>query len=366
MKDKPTSAWTTRTLNRATGPLVDAVADLVLQRLASGGRAAGDGPPARDPLSLALKEIAALRWNTKLMGLALAERFYAEGKAGPGAVLPGRATRIGLTSKLCTQADIESEWLRFWCGQLQIVPFYSRKIWEYGFVLQALWEGGQLRSGAQGLGFAVGTELTPAYFASRNIQVLATDLAEQDARSGDWAQTDQHAASLEGLLRPNLVRRERFLANCRYRPVDMNAIPADLHGQFDFCWSMCSFEHVGSIEKGLEFVRNSVRCLKPGGIAVHTTEMNLETEGETVDHWGTVLFQPRHFAELSRRLAEDGHELLALDLDPGTGLLDRFIDVPPYDFQPHPAMTFPAAPHLRLTVDGFPVTSVGLIVRAGG
>lgn len=360
------SAWASRALDRATTPLVDAVADQVIKRLGLHSRLAPDGTPARDPLSMALKELAALRWNTKLMGLALAERFYAEGKAGPGATLPGTATRVGLTSKLCTQADIESDWLRFWCGQLQIVPFYSRKIWEYGFVLQALWEGGQLRSGAQGLGFAVGTELTPSYLAGRHIQVLATDLAGEDGRADNWAQTDQHAASLEGLLRPNLVRRERFLANCRFRPVDMNAIPEELHGQFDFCWSMCSFEHVGSIEQGLEFVRNSVRCLKPGGIAVHTTEMNLETEGETVDNWPTVLFQPRHFAELSRRLAADGHELLALDTDAGTGLLDRFIDVPPYDLQPHPALAFPTAPHLRLTVDGFPVTSVGLIVRAGG
>ncbi|MBX9596525.1 MAG: hypothetical protein K2X46_19315, partial [Roseomonas sp.] len=116
------SAWASRTLDRATSPLVDAVADQVLKRLGLHSRLAPDGTPARDPLSMALKELAALRWNTKLMGLALAERFYAEGKAGPGASLPGTATRIGLTSKLCTQADIESEWLRFWCGQLQIVP----------------------------------------------------------------------------------------------------------------------------------------------------------------------------------------------------------------------------------------------------
>lgn len=359
--------WAKRLVEGLSGQLADLVTERVMRRVqASAGRVTPEGAPTTDPLAIALKEIAALRWNAKLMGLAMAQDLYAQGKAGPGAVLPGRATRVGLTSKLCTQADIESEWLRFWCGQLQIVPMYNRKVWEYGFVLQALWEGGHLRTGAQGLGFAVGTELTPSYLASRNIQVLATDLAGEDQRAEDWAQTAQHADAVEPLLRPKLVRRERFLANCRFRPVDMNAIPADLHGQFDFCWSMCSFEHVGSIEQGLEFVRNSVRCLKPGGIAVHTTEMNLEPDGETIANWGTVLFQPRHMADLAQRLAADGHELLPLNLDAGTGMLDRFIDVPPYEHQAEGTMAFPMSPHLRLSIDGFPVTSVGLIVRAGG
>ena len=46
------------------------------------------------------------------------------------------------------------------------------------------------------------------------------------------------------------------------------AIDTDCHGQFDFVWSACAFEHLGSILNGLEFVVNSVKCLKPGGVVL--------------------------------------------------------------------------------------------------
>ena len=170
---------------------------------------------------------------------------------------------------------------------------------------------------------------------------------------------------LDQLFRPDLVSRDKFLRFCSFQSVDMNAIPADLYGRFDFCWSMCSFEHLGSVERGLEFVRNSVKCLKPGGVAAHTTEFNFEPGVETIDNWPTVLFQRRHIEELARRLRSDGHELVPVNFDSGTGLLDRFIDVPPYPHQPYPLLSYPGVPHLRLSVDGFPSTSIGLIVRAG-
>jgi cyclopropane fatty-acyl-phospholipid synthase-like methyltransferase len=36
---------------------------------------------------------------------------------------------------------------------------------------------------------------------------------------------------------------------CRFRRADMNAMP-DTLGQFDFVWSACAFEHLGSIRQG--------------------------------------------------------------------------------------------------------------------
>jgi len=224
---------------------------------------------------------------------------------------------------------------------------------------------GQARPRHQGLGFAVGNEKLPAYFASQSIEILATDLGQDDTRSKAWQDTKQHSKTLEQLFRPDLVSRDKFLNLCSFQSVDMNAIPTDLYGRFDFCWSMCSFEHLGSVERGLEFVRNSVQCLRPGGVAAHTTEFNFEPSEETIDNWPTVLFQPRHLEELAKRLASDGHELLTVNFDPGAGLLDRFIDLPPYPHDPHPSLSYPASPHLRLSVDGFPSTSVGLVVRAG-
>jgi SAM-dependent methyltransferase len=333
---------------------------------ASAQRTHHNGQPRLDPLALALRQIAVMRWSIKSMGAKLAKDLYESGRlSGPS---PSSPERIDLRSKLCCQADIESDWLRYWCDQLRVAPVYSRKIWEYGFVLQAIWEAGFLEAGRCGLGFAVGREQLPSYFASREVRVLATDLAGSDERSRVWQDTDQHASDvLEGLYFHDLVNRESFARSCSFRSVDMNHIPDDLHGKFDFCWSMCSFEHVGSLEQGLEFVRNSVKCLRPGGCAVHTTEFSFEQTDETTDNWPTVLFQRRHIDELQNRLARDGHHLISVDYNPGDGDLDIFVDVPPYSWDTRPLLTFPpAAPQIRLSVDGFPVTSIGLIVRAKG
>jgi len=61
-----------------------------------------------------------------------------------------------------------------------------------------------------------------------------------------------------------------FKKNVEYRSVDMNDIPSDLKN-YDFTWSACAFEHLGSIDSGLEFVCNQMKTLKNGGWAIHTS-----------------------------------------------------------------------------------------------
>jgi SAM-dependent methyltransferase len=325
-----------------------------------------NGQPRGDPLADALREIAMLRWGVKLLGVKLASELYAAGKSGHQAEIPTKPQSIGLTSKICCQSDIEAEWFRYWCGQLHVVPIYSRKLWEYAFVLQVLWEAGYLDAGHAGLGFAVGTEPLPSLFASRGLSIVATDLDLKDQRTPQWHQSGQHSAAIEDLFKPDLVDRPTFLSACKFRAVDMTEIPNDFDNAFDFCWSMCSFEHIGSIERGLEFVQNSIKCLKPGGIAIHTTEYNFEIAHETADNCGIVLFQRRHIEELGRRLAVEGHMLRPVDFSSGSGMLDYFIDVPPYPFwDGSPHLPFhPETPHMRFSIFGFPATVIGLIVRA--
>jgi hypothetical protein len=323
------------------------------------------GRPNTNALGVSVRDIQHALWNTKVMGSELARLLYEAKVAGSQTRIPSTPTRVGLTSQLCTQRDIEHDWLRYWCGQLHITPIYHRKVWEDCFVLQALWENDMLRPGRRGLGFAVGVERLPAYFAAQGVSLLATDLSAEDSRAAGWRATNQHAESLAALFKDDLVSRERFDQLCQFRPVDMNAIPRDLYGGFDFCWSVCSFEHLGSIERGLVFVLGSLRCLKPGGIAIHTTEFNLDDGGETIDDWGTVLFQRRHIDDLAAHIATAGHHLCNVDYNTGDGVLDQFIDVPPFP-QDRSSLRYPEAPHLRLSVDGFPVTSIGLIARAGG
>lgn len=132
----------------------------------------------------------------------------------------------------------------------------------------------------------------------------------------------------------------------------MNSIPAELTGQFDFCWSACALEHLGSIKNGLRFIERSVECLVPGGVAVHTTEFNCYSDRDTLDHAGTVLFRKRDFLNLANRLAAKGAQL-RLSFDLGDLPLDKHVDVAPYS----------PDDHLKLQLDRWVTTSFGLIIH---
>ena len=266
-----------------------------------------------------------------------------------------------LKSSLCVQSDIESDWFAFWCREMKVAPIYHRKLWELCYICQAIWTAGKFAPGLTGLGFGCGNEPLPSVFAKYGAYPLATDLDPSRPEAKDWRETSQHGDSVEGFRNRDICADEQLLRNITYRPVDMNDIPYDLDGRFDFCWSSCALEHLGSIEKGLAFMENSLRTLKPGGVAVHTTEFNLE-DGDTIDNWGTVLFQKRHFVEFGGRLRSRGFQVAPLEFNPGDQILDGFVDIPPWG---HDAvrLSSPAA-HLKLCVDGFPCTSIGLIIQA--
>jgi len=293
-------------------------------------------------------------WNSKVLGAVLARQCYEAGLAGPGITLPEEPEWVGLRGCLCRQADLESPWLHHWCGAIGMVPFYHRKVWEAAFIAQAIWEAGLLAPGQRALGFAVGQEAMPGFLATHGMEVLATDLDPRDPRAARWAATGQHGAT-----------RAAAPAGLAFRPVDMARIPRDLHGRFDLVWSMCALEHLGSIRAGGTFILNAMRCLKPGGLAVHTTEFDLDAEGPPLARGGTVLFQARDIEALQRRLGRAGHEMLPVDLDPGAGLLDQFVDQPPYGEADRWPLSRPAeTPHLRVLVEERIATSIGLIIRA--
>lgn len=337
------------------------VLDAVSHRVASATDEAGR--PHLDPLTLALREIPNTVLNVKALAASLAQQQAAR---LAGRDPPGKPLRVGLTSRLCRQADMEQPWMAHWLGVLAGSFAYHRKAWENGFILQALWEAGMLAPGRRGLGFAVGREKLPAIFAARGVEVLATDLDAGDTRAAAWAETNQNAARVEDLYQPGILDRDTFLARCRFRSVDMNAVPEDLAGGFDFVWSSCSFEHLGSIEHGLAFVEAAMNCLKPGGIAVHTTEYRFSEEGARLDNWPCVAFSRTDMEALAGRLAARGHRMLPINAAPGGLPLDAYIDTPPYGRPANTALHMPSPPHLRVSVEGIPATSLGIIVQAGG
>ena len=264
-----------------------------------------------------------------------------------------------LTSSLCTQRDIESDWFGWWCQEMKVAPIYHRKLWELCFIAQTLRTGGKLTSGMSGLGFGCGQEVLPSLFAKYGVAVLATDLDPSRPEAAGWRRTNQHATTVEAIRHRHICPDERLLANIDFRPVDMNALPRDLNGAFDFCWSACALEHLGSLAKGADFIINSIKTLKRGGIAVHTTEFNLE-DGPTIDNWGTVLFQKQHILDIAARLERMGCIVSPLDFATGDDVLDGFIDIPPWS---HPVFDLNSRAHLKLSVDGFICTSVGLIIK---
>jgi SAM-dependent methyltransferase len=316
------------------------------------------GHPNINALWAIAKDIEGIKLNIKAFGYDLGRRLV----AAHGGVAPPAPVPIGLTSKASTQADMESAWMRHWCGRLGIAPLYNRKIWEFGYLLQAVWEAGLLAPGARGLGFGCGEEPIPAFLAAVGCRVTMTDLDPHVAAGKGWVETGQHASSLEKGYKAHLVDRATYVAQVEHAYVDMTDIPPFLH-DYDFCWSLCSLEHLGSIRRGLDFIENSLATLRPGGVAVHTTEFNFMKD-ETIDNWPTVLLQRRHFEELAARLSALGHRVAPLDFDTGDGPMDRFIDLPPFTHD----LTGASLPwakdgnHLKLLLDGIPATCFGLVV----
>ncbi len=255
-------------------------------------------------------------------------------------------------SSICRHQKLDSERYRYWLECLGYAWRPHRKLWELAYICQALHERGMLQPGKRGLGFAVGAELLPALFAARGVSVLASDLPADDSRNRAWAETGQWAAGLEALRQPQLCDNRVFDQKVRFQSIDMNAIPDSL-GEFDFTWSTCSFEHCGSIELGLKFLREQMKCLTPGGVAIHTTEFNLSSNDRTRQLGNCVLFRLQDIERVFSELQQAGHSVEPICLEPGEHELDQHVDLPP----------FPQEKHLRLELFGFAATSIGLIIR---
>ena len=241
------------------------------------------------------------------------------------------------------------------CDLLKHPFIWHRKLWEWVFVIHHLVESGLVIPGCRGLVFGVGHERLPALFASMGAHIVATDANAEQAEKTGWTNSVQHARNLDGLRWPELVAGDVFDKNVTFRVCDMNNISPDLV-DFDFNWSSCCFEHLGSLEAGLQFVVNAVEnTLRVGGIAVHTTEYNLLSNDQTVESGGTVIYRNRDLVELVQRLRDRGHIVQPFVVAPNSHYWDFHIDVPP----------FAQNPHLKLLLWNHVATSAGIVVRRG-
>lgn len=286
----------------------------------------------------------------------IASLFRRGPKSGAYTLIDGEMdpTLYWPVSQACTQAQFAEPAYDYWCEQIGEIPRTHRKQWEFCYILQALARCGMLAPGLRGLGFGVGTEPLASIFAARGVSILATDLEPDRAEERGWVQTAQHAASKQALNARALCDPAKFDQLVDFRVMDMNVIAPDLAEGFDFCWSACALEHLGSIRAGLDFIANSLDCLKPGGVAVHTTELNCSSNRDTLTEGDTVLFRKRDFIMLAEELAAKGCHLM-LNFEVGQQPLDKHVDVPP----------FTDNMHLKLAIGQFTSTSFGIIARKG-
>jgi hypothetical protein len=239
-------------------------------------------------------------------------------------------------------------------SRLKIKPVLYRKEWEWAYITQALWENGFLKKGSRGLCFGVGREPLPALFASMECEIMATDLDINCGASMEWEEGNQHAGGNIQLLNDQQIcPDELFVKNVHYQNVDMNTIPSNLRN-FDFNWSSCALEHIGSIQKSMDFIVNQLDTLRSGGLAVHTTEFNLSSDSKTLDDPLTCILRKRDILEVADKLEKLGHYVYPLDLRRGRLAGDRFVDVVP--FKQYPV-------HLRLVLVAWVTTSIGLIIQ---
>ena len=246
-----------------------------------------------------------------------------------------------LTSQLCKHETLISPALLGWSDRL-------RPTWDPDGSDP---KRNMLVRGRRGLGFGVGREPLVALFASFGPEIVATDLDPARALAAGWTDSGgEYADGIEGLNDHHLCPPEQFAARVTYRNVDMNQVPSDLGG-FDFTWSSCAFEHLGNLAAGADFVVEQMRCLAPGGVAVHTTEFNVSSNDQTVESGATVLYRRRDIEALVKRLRKLGYAITC-DFTEGNTSADRHVDVPPF-----------SETHLRTTLGEFVTTSIGLIIE---
>src|ERR1035437_917981 len=142
----------------------------------------------------------------------------------------------------------------YWSERLGMLTYPSRKQWEDVVIVQALWERGCLQSGKTGVGFGVGKERMAALFASYGCRVLATDQALTPEAKVAWQDTNQLSTNKRELYFPELIDLPTFDANVEFENCDMNDIPENYRDRFDFTYSACSLDHLGTITHGMKFI----------------------------------------------------------------------------------------------------------------
>ena len=104
-----------------------------------------------------------------------------------------------------------------------------------------------------------------------------------------------------------------------------------------------------------KFIEEQMKCLKPGGIAVHTTEFNLTSNEDTIESPLLSIYRLQDIEKICRLLIQKGYHVEPIDTFTGNHKLDKYVDKPPYAVLD----SF----DLRLTLGRYVSTSIALIIK---
>jgi SAM-dependent methyltransferase len=220
------------------------------------------------------RKVSAGLWNHLPLPF---ERMAARIESGAGDYPPG--TDLPL-SKICDRRDWDHP---AWRQALEDLGYHAdparlhRKDWEFAQAVYGLRKLRRLCPGATALGLGCGHEPIIFFLAGRLRSVVATDLYE-GAFSGHEA--DPRILRDPEAFAPYSYHRDRL----HVRQMDATAIDYG-PDTFDIVFSFSSFEHFGSRRIQRESLAAIHRVLRPGGVAVLTTEIILNAWGRHGDYF---------------------------------------------------------------------------------
>jgi hypothetical protein len=111
-----------------------------------------------------------------------------------------------------------------------------------------------------------------------------------------------------------------FEENVSSRIVSWRRLPADLVN-FDFLWSTRANEILYSVAATAAFVEETMACLRPGGLAVHTFGYDLAPSGRKIPSTDRIMLQQGDIERIALLLVSRGHEVAQFKIDASDPIL---------------------------------------------
>ena len=238
----------------------------------------------------------------------------------PGAAAVGNFSSV--QSKVLTWSDMNNDWYRTRVKAICEPINVHRKQWEFMILIRSLEQLGMIAPGKRGLGYNVGRDRVASYFASQGVEVTLADASLK------------RTEVLANAEFPCIVNATQWRTMANVETADLLlSSPRLIRGDYDFVWSVSVLEASGTIESQKQGIFNSLKALKAGGIAVHTTEVSIDRIGpdDRYESAGLTLWTKADVADLEAMVAKENAEMLPMNWAFGDSVNDLVVDSPPFD-----------------------------------